>query len=118
MKPTSIQGKPRPKLLHVQTHTLIDLPPDISTIHIGKPNDRIPPDIDVSNFPNADVVSRVHAKISVEEGRFYFIEDLGSSNGTYLNGTLLKPQSRRQLKFKDKIDFGQDNKVTFVFSLA
>jgi pSer/pThr/pTyr-binding forkhead associated (FHA) protein len=116
MKPTNIQGKQRPKLFHVQTNTSIDLPPDRSTIHIGKPNDRIPPDIDVSNFPNADVVSRVHAKISVEEGRFYFIEDLGSSNGTYLNGTLLKPQTRRQLKLKDKIDFGKDNKVTFVFS--
>ena len=116
MKTTQLQGRQQPKLLHVQTHTFIDLPPNLSAIHIGKPNERIPPDIDLSTFPNADVVSRVHAKISVDEGRYYFIEDLGSSNGTYLNGTLLKPKTRRQLKFKDKIDFGQDNKVSFVFS--
>lgn len=112
----SKQGKQGPKLLHVQTHRYIDLPPNRSAIHIGKPNDSIPPDIDVSTFPNADVVSRVHAKISVAEGRYYFIEDLGSRNGTYLNGTLLKPQNRRQLKFKDKIDLGKDGKVSFVFT--
>ncbi len=116
MKTTQIQGRQQPKLLHVQTHTVIDLPTHLSVIHIGKPNESIPPDIDVSTFPNADVVSRVHAKISVEEGRYYFIEDLGSRNGTYLNGTLLTPKNRRQLKFKDKIDLGKDNKVTFVFS--
>lgn len=116
MKTTHIQSRQQPKLLHVQTNTLIDLPPNLSAIHIGKPNDRIPPDIDLSTFPNADVVSRVHAKISVEEGRYYFIEDMGSSNGTYLNGTLLKPQARRQLKLKDKIDFGKENKVTLMFS--
>jgi pSer/pThr/pTyr-binding forkhead associated (FHA) protein len=114
MTTTQIQKRPRPTLFHVQAHKAIDLPPDRSTIYIGKPNDRIPPDIDLSNYPNADVVSRVHAKITVEEGRYYYIEDLESRNGTYLNGTLLK--NRRQLKLKDRIDLGQDNKVTFVFN--
>lgn len=116
MKTTQIQTRQNPKLFHVQTNTFINLPSNLSAIHIGKPDGRIPPDIDISGLPHADVVSRVHAKISVEEGRYYFIEDMGSSNGTYLNGTPLKPQNRRQLKFKDKIDFGQDNQVTFVFS--
>jgi pSer/pThr/pTyr-binding forkhead associated (FHA) protein len=114
MKTTEIQSKPRPKLLHAQTKTVIDIPPNLSVIHIGKPNEEIPPDIDVSNLPNADVVSRVHAKISVEEGRYYYIEDLKSRNGTYLNGSLLKPATRRMLKIKDKIDLGKDNKVTFM----
>jgi pSer/pThr/pTyr-binding forkhead associated (FHA) protein len=118
MKTTQIQNEQRPQLLHVQTHTVIDLPTNVSAIHIGKPNERIPPDIDISNLPNADVVSRVHFKISVEEGRFYFIEDLGSANGTYLNRTFLTPQTRRQLKPTDKIDLGKDNNVTFVFSLG
>jgi pSer/pThr/pTyr-binding forkhead associated (FHA) protein len=114
MKSTQIQAQ-RAKLFHVQTNTLIDLPPDRSEIHLGKPNERIPPDIDVSELPNSHVVSRVHLKISVERGRYYFIEDLGSSNGTYLNHTLLKPQERRQLKLKDRIDLGKEDGITFVF---
>jgi pSer/pThr/pTyr-binding forkhead associated (FHA) protein len=116
MTTTQIQGKPKPRLWHVQTERFIELPPNLSVIHIGKPNDRIPPDIDLSNLPHADVVSRVHAKISVEEERFYYIEDLGSSNGTYLNHTLLPPSTRRQLKLRDKIDFGNEDNVTLVFS--
>ena len=36
-----------------------------------------------------DVVSRKHACISCQ-GERYFLEDLGSSNGTYLNGKLIK----------------------------
>lgn len=116
MVSTQIQKRQQPKLFHVQTNTYINLPLDRSEIHIGKPNGHIPPDIDVASLPNADVVSRVHAQISVEEGRYFFIKDLGSANGTYLNGTLLTPQTRRQLKLKDKIDLGKENKVTFVFS--
>ncbi|HEY9635305.1 MAG TPA: FHA domain-containing protein [Coleofasciculaceae cyanobacterium] len=116
MTTTQQQAKPQAKLLHVQTNTIIDLPANLSVIHIGKPNETIPPDIDVSDFPNAHVVSRVHAKISVEDERFFSIEDLGSANGTYLNRTLLAPSHRRQLKFRDRIDFGKENNVTFIFS--
>ncbi len=36
----------------------------------------------------APAVSRQHARIRLHEGR-YFLEDLGSRNGTYLNGKLL-----------------------------
>lgn len=115
MVTTQLQAKPRPKLFHSQTHTIIELPAQLSVIHIGKPNDRIPPDIDLSNFPDANVVSRVHFQIVIEEGHYYYIEDLGSSNGTYLNRTLLTPHERRQLKFKDRIDLGKENKFTLVF---
>jgi pSer/pThr/pTyr-binding forkhead associated (FHA) protein len=115
MVTTQLQRKPQPKLLHVQTNTSIDLPLNRPVIHIGKPNDRVPPDIDLSTLPNAEVVSRVHAQISVEEERFYYIEDVGSSNGTYLNRTLLTPHERRQLKFTDRIDFGKEQNFTLEF---
>lgn len=59
MQITRVQLGQLPKLFHVQTNTYIDLPLNLSVIRIGKPNDRIPPNIDVSNFPNADVVSIV-----------------------------------------------------------
>ena len=61
-------------------------------VHLGKPNGQIPPDIDVAGFPDSEVVSRVHADIRIE-GDAYYVEDTGSSNGTYVNHT---PLSTRQ----------------------
>ena len=117
MQSTRLTTKPLPKLFHVQTKTYIELPKKLSVIHIGKPNARIPPDIDVSNFPKARVVSRVHANILVE-GRNYFIEDLGSANGTYLNRTLIKSLTPYPLQLGDRIDLGKENQVTFLFQLS
>ena len=102
------------KLLHVQTNTLIELPSQLSILHIGKPNDRIPPTIDVSGFPNSEIVSRVHANIRVE-GDTYYLEDVGSSNGTYINNMPLPPGNRHRLRAGDRIALGKGDKVTFIF---
>ncbi|HRJ75300.1 MAG TPA: FHA domain-containing protein, partial [Anaerolineales bacterium] len=55
-------------------------------------------------------VSRRHAKF-VQEGNGYVIEDLGSSNGTFVNGQ--KISGRQALKHKDQIRLGQA--VTLVY---
>ncbi|RMF28282.1 MAG: FHA domain-containing protein [Cyanobacteria bacterium J083] len=102
------------KLFHVQTNTEIELPQNVSIIHIGKPNNQIPPDIDVSGFPNSEVVSRIHADIRVEGDNFY-IEDVGSSNGTYINHTPLPTGDRHKLRSGDRIGLGKGDKVTFIF---
>lgn len=117
MQSTQIQTGQLPKLFHVQTKTYIDFPQNLSIIQIGKPNDRIPPDIDISHLPNSKFVSRVHANIQVERGN-YFIKDVGSSNGTYLNHTLLKLLTRYSLKQGDRIDLCKNNKLTFLFQLG
>ncbi len=104
------------ELLHVQTNTSFELPPNFAIVHIGKPNDQSPPDIDVTNLPDADIISRIHAQIQVE-GSNYFIQDLGSSNGTFLNNVKLEPRTPYQLKLGDKIDLGQGAKVTFIFQI-
>jgi len=67
------------RLLQVQTITLIELPQHLEIIRIGKPDGNWQPDIDVSNFPNSDIVSHSHVEIRILNNR-YFIEDLGSSN--------------------------------------
>ncbi|MCL1467009.1 FHA domain-containing protein [Argonema galeatum] len=105
------------KLLHLQTKTEIELPQNLSIIHIGKPNDQIPPDIDVSGFPNSEVVSRVHADIRVE-GDAYYIEDIGSSNGTYINHTALPKGNRHRLRPGDRIALGKGDLVTFLFQIS
>jgi pSer/pThr/pTyr-binding forkhead associated (FHA) protein len=102
------------KLFHVQTNTPVELPRQLSILHIGKPNDRIPPTIDVSGFPNSEIVSRVHADIRVE-GDAYYIEDVGSSNGTYINNMPLPPGNRHRLRTGDRIALGKGDKVTFIF---
>ncbi|AFY35502.1 FHA domain-containing protein [Calothrix sp. PCC 7507] len=102
------------ELFHVQTGTSFELPAKLSAVTIGKPNNQTPPDIDVSNLPNADVVSRTHAQIRLD-GSNYFIEDWGSSNGTFLNDTKLEPLTPYQLNLGDKIDLGQGSQVTFIF---
>lgn len=104
----------RATLRHLQTDTVIELTPHLSVLHIGKPNDRIPPDIDVSGFPDSDIVSRIHADIRVEGDAFY-IEDVGSSNGTYINHTPLLQGNRHRLRTGDRVALGKGDKMTFLF---
>jgi pSer/pThr/pTyr-binding forkhead associated (FHA) protein len=107
---------PTAKLLHVQTDTPIELAPGLSVIHMGKPNDRIPPDIDLAGYPNSEIVSRIHADIRIE-GDAYYIEDVGSSNGTYVNNSPLAVGSRHRLRPGDRIAFGKGDKVSFLFQI-
>jgi pSer/pThr/pTyr-binding forkhead associated (FHA) protein/ribosomal protein L40E len=104
-------------LFHVQTQLRIELPFALSVIHLGKPNEQIPPDIDVSGYPDSEIVSRIHADIRVE-GDNYFIEDTGSSNGTYINHTPLASGNRHRLRSGDRISLGKGDKVTFIFQLS
>ncbi|PZO41709.1 MAG: phosphopeptide-binding protein [Pseudanabaena frigida] len=104
-------------LLHVQTNLTIEIPAHLPVVHIGKPNTVIPPDIDVSGFPDSDIVSRIHADIRAEGGAFYF-EDTGSSNGTYINNLPLPAGNRHKLRAGDRISLGKGDKVSFVFQLS
>lgn len=114
--PTQLQTQ-RASLLHVQTNQVVELPQSLPVIHIGKPNDRIPPDIDVSGFPSSEIVSRVHADIRVE-GDAYYLEDVGSSNGTYVNNMPLPMGNRHRLRPGDRISLGKGDRVTFLFQLS
>ena len=105
------------RLLHVQTDTIMELPIGLEVVHIGKPNERIPPDLDVSGFPESEIVSRVHANIRIE-GDVYYIEDVGSSNGTYINNLPLATGNRHRLRPGDRIALGKGDKVSFIFQLA
>ncbi len=51
----------------------------------------------------SNMVSRRHAKVISAGGRYY-IEDMGSGNGTYLNGQQI--QGRTELKHNDRIKLG------------
>lgn len=53
---------------------------------------------------HSKVVSRHHAMIT-KSGSSFFIEDLNSTNGTYVNGTLLPYRDKVKLKKMDQIVF-------------
>ncbi len=57
--------------------------------------------------------SRVHARI-VEENGQYFIEDLNSRHGVFVNGERIE---RRQLANSDRIDFGFQDSYKLIFTL-
>lgn len=51
-----------------------------------------------------DTISQMHARID-REGSFYYIEDLNSTNGTYVNDELLAYRERRLLQVNDVVRF-------------
>jgi pSer/pThr/pTyr-binding forkhead associated (FHA) protein len=107
----------KPILINIQTDKILELPEEVQVIHIGKENDHIPPDLDLSGFPDSQFVSRIHAEIRVEGNSFY-IEDVGSSNGTYINHIPLPQGNRHLLKNGDRIAFGKEDKVSFLFKIT
>jgi hypothetical protein len=65
------------------------------------------PDIDLDSFDQEAKVSRRHARIIFRESR-YFVEDLGSTNGTYINrGRRLLPGTPQPLSEGDEIIVGK-----------
>ncbi|MEH2072116.1 MAG: FHA domain-containing protein [Nostoc sp.] len=114
MYSASQAAEPTLELFHLQTNTSLQFPPNLSVIYIGKPNDQKPPDIDVSGLPDSDVASRIHAQIWINRDE-YHITDLGSSNGTYVNGRKLQPQVFCPLHPADRVSLGQGDKITFIF---
>jgi pSer/pThr/pTyr-binding forkhead associated (FHA) protein len=57
-------------------------------------------------------VSREHAAVTFQDGRWY-LEDRGSFNGTYLNGTRVVPGTPSPLRHADRIGIGTE---TLLFS--
>lgn len=71
------------------------------------PNRGIRPEVDLSKYDPAARVSRRHAKIIARDAQF-FIEDLGSANGTFINGNKKLPQGQlHALVSGDELKLGE-----------
>ena len=65
------------------------------------------PDVDLDSDDPEAKVSRRHARITFREGQ-YFLEDLGSTNGTFVNrGKRLQPGRLQPLQDGDEIIVGK-----------
>ncbi|HEY9898088.1 MAG TPA: FHA domain-containing protein [Pantanalinema sp.] len=77
--------------------------------HVGRwdPDGGSFPEVDLTSDDAEAKISRKHARLFVEEGE-YFVEDLGSLNGTYVNrGPRLMPGSPQLVKAGDEIVMGK-----------
>lgn len=78
-------------------------------IVIGRedPISEVFPDLDLTDFGGADGgVSRKHAVIH-RSGAGCTIEDMGSTNGTYINKKRIQPHSPQAIKPGDEVRFGK-----------
>ena len=84
-----------------------DIPINQDRTVVGKKSEQV--DI---RIPNVDSISRIHAQIMREDDRLW-VEDLNSTNGTYLNERRLESAKKAELKEKDIVSFASASyKVT------
>jgi serine/threonine protein kinase len=90
-------------------------PLDLDLCTIGRQGEqkKVATDIDVTALDTGKLASRCHAMVQLRDETFY-ISDLGSTNGTYVNGEKIKPQEPRALKAGDVIELGKHG-VRFTF---
>lgn len=74
---------------------------DREVLLIGKNKDKV--DIYLEDLS----VSRLHGRILMDKENKIYLEDLNSTNGTFLNGTRLQPYERRGLEPGDEIMCGK-----------
>jgi len=81
---------------------------DTAVIRIGRPDKstNATPDLDLSPYHGAELgVSRYHAEIVLKDGE-YFLKDMGSRNGTWINQDKIQPYRQMPLNDNDQIRFG------------
>lgn len=88
--------------------TVIHLPgTDEVTLGRFTKGQTIVPDVDLSPYQAYEAgVSRLHANINIE-GTAILIKDLGSANGTRLNGIRVQPHEGHSLNHGDILTFGR-----------
>jgi pSer/pThr/pTyr-binding forkhead associated (FHA) protein len=89
-----------------------EFPVSKDTIEIGRrsPVDGIYPDVDLTDVDTESFISRRHGRVlKGESGVLY--EDLGSSNGSFLNDSRLQAGVQTALKDGDRLRLGKTEMV-------
>ncbi len=91
----------------ISVNTRFELTADESNIGRWDADNGIFPDVDLDTYDPDAKVSRKHARI-IKRGIEYFVEDLGSTNGTFVNrGRRLLPGTPQKLENGDEIIVGK-----------
>ena len=106
-----------PTLVSVQKDIVLKIRGLSENIHItsGKPivigrftkDNQLQIDVDLAPYgATKHGVSRLHARLELDDKRRLYVTDLGSTNGTILAGRRLKPHVRALVLHGHKIAFG------------
>lgn len=87
---------------------------DVITIGRRSPADGIYPDVDLTDDDPESYISRRHAQI-IKQNEAYIFEDVGSSNGSFLNNVRANKGEQHLLKDNDQLRLG---KTEMVFKLV
>ncbi len=66
----------------------------------------IRPDVDLTNLDGPRSVSRRHAKIVQADDEFHVVEEIGTMNGTFVNGNRIATGTPTPLRDGDRLRFG------------
>lgn len=69
----------------------------------------IDPDIDLTPADTQRSISRRHAKVYRRGGKFFIAEEIGTMNGTFVNGTRLETGVPTEIKYGDEVRCGLVN---------
>jgi hypothetical protein len=111
-RPAYPPSHPALKLVHPNGQEFY-LHSEMGYIGRSSPTSVIMPEIDLKGIPNDGVISRgAHARLYWDSNqKCYVIVDNSSRNGTYLDGTLLKPDTPYRLRSGALLQLGQDELV-------
>ena len=95
-------------LRHVGSGQVLLLDPARSELLVGRPDPvtGIQPEINLGPFDTTRTLSRRHAKILREGGLYSVREEVGTTNGTFVNGERIKTGMAVALKPRDRLRFG------------
>lgn len=101
------QEAAKPRLEHEGTDHVFDISADGETT-IGRPDAATgtTPGIDLTPVNDARTISRRHARIVAEAGKYFVVEEVGATNGVTVNGTRVGGGERVAVADGDKVDFG------------
>jgi hypothetical protein len=109
-KPAALSTSTKPPGLFLRhaSGQRIDLSADKTEFLVGRPDPvtGITPDINLGPLDSSRTLSRRHAKV-MREGMLLFVrEEVGTANGTFVNGQRLATGAAAPLKPGDKLRFG------------
>jgi len=103
----------RPRLSLVDGGGEFPLDRDVLALGRRSPADSIFPEIDLTEADTESYISRRHGRIVRQEGRLLY-EDVGSSNGSFLNGNRLVAGVQAEIREGDRLRLGKTEMVFLV----
>lgn len=93
------------RILPIQVELVFNLQGEV-VVGRAHPESGFYPDIDLTAFPDGDLVSREHLFFKLDEGRLVAVDN-NSANGTLLNGIRMMPQEAYPITHGDELTLGR-----------